>query len=225
MTADLTGFSWHTGGPVRALAEGEAPPALYRDLGPEAMLRLLRGRLPRLAGPTSPVTYLRTADYVEPYEDHEHFGRLVLLPWGAWRPWHSGVERVYVTDADARFDPACMDVLPDDGGIARVSAEARAMASLAELRELLGGRHHDAWKAELGRRLETFTEELADVERAMAPLRRAYQSSDDDLRRRARDRMAERSITERDLCSPWHHLSRERRAQVLDAIGRGGLWP
>ena len=99
---DLTAFSWHTGGPVRALHEGERCPALYRDLGAVAMLRLLRGQLPRLAGPASPVTYMRTAGYVEPYTDHEHFGRVMLLPFGSWTPWHAGIADVYVTDADAR---------------------------------------------------------------------------------------------------------------------------
>jgi hypothetical protein len=221
---DLTAYAWHTGGPVRALHEGERCPALYRDLGAVAMLRLLRGQLPRLAGPASPVTYMRTAHYVEPYTDHEHFGRVMLLPFGAWTPWHAGIADVYVTDADARFDPLCMDVVPDDRDLAALAREASRITSVDELYEALGP-HHFEWKLSLARRLDGFTGELARVEAAMTPLRAAYQSQHDDVRRRARDRMGALSLTERDLCAPWHHLPRGRRDEVLDVLARGALWP
>lgn len=219
MTRDLTEFSWHTGAPVRALVEGERCPALFRDLGPEATLRLLRGGLPRLAGPTSPVTYARTVDYAEPYADHEHFGRLALLPWGRWRPWHSGLAEVFVTDAETRFDPTCMVLAPDED-LARVARESAQLSSVAEVAELLG-RHHREWLASLAHRLEGFARELAAVERAMTPLRRAYQSADGDERSRSRAWMAARDLDESDLCAPWHHLPRARRDFVVDALSRG----
>lgn len=224
VTRDLSEFSWHTGGPVRPLDPDERCPALFRDLGPVATLTLLRGRLPRLAGPTSPVTYARTARYVEPYTDHEHFGRVALLPFGAWRPWHSGVAEVYVTDADARFDPACMSLVRDDIDLRALTDDARAMTSAAELREVLGPLHAE-WSGHLARRLEDFVDELARVESALTPLRAAYQSPRDDERARARDRMGALGLVETDLCAPWHHVERGRRALVLDVIARGAPWP
>ena len=36
-----------------------------------------------LAGPPSPITYMRTEAYVEPYTDHERIGRLVFLRPGS----------------------------------------------------------------------------------------------------------------------------------------------
>jgi hypothetical protein len=222
VTRDLSEFSWHTGGPVRALAEGERRPALFRDLGPAATLRLLRGELPRLAGPTSPVTYARTVDYTEPYSDHERFGRLALLPWGPWRPWHSGLAEVFVADAETRFDPTCMALAPDDA-LARIARESRLLTSASEAGEVLG-RHHGEWLAALADRLEGFTRELAVVERAMAPLRRAYQSARGDERARSREWMAARGLDESDLCAPWHHLPRARRDHVVDALSRGQPW-
>jgi len=110
---------------------------------------------------------MRTAHYVEPYTDHEHFGRVMLLPFGAWTPWHAGIADVYVTDADARFDPLCMDVVPDDRDLDALAREASRITSVDELYEALGP-HHFEWKVSLARRLDGFTGELARVE---APLR------------------------------------------------------
>src|SRR5437660_12278491 len=76
---DLSGFRWHTGATLRPLATDEPCPVLFRDIGPAALALFLRGRLPRLAGPLSPIVYMRTADYVEPYTDFEKTGRLVML--------------------------------------------------------------------------------------------------------------------------------------------------
>ena len=224
VTRDLSVYSWHTGGAVRALDADERCPTLFRDLGPSATLALLRGRLPRLAGPTSPVTYARTARYVEPYADHEHFGRVVMLAWGAWRPWHSGVAEVYVTDADARFDPTCMSLVRDDIDLARLDTDARSMTKIDELGEALGPTHRE-WSAHLAHRLEAFAEELARVDAALTPLRAAYQTYSREERSRARDRMERLGLTELDLCSPWHHLDRSRREVVLGVIARGAPWP
>ncbi|MEZ4410456.1 MAG: hypothetical protein R3A52_28850 [Polyangiales bacterium] len=215
---DLSPFSWHTGGPVRPLDEGERAPALFRDLGPTATLALLDGRLPRLAGPTSPVTYSRTARYVEPYDDHEHFGRVAILPWSAARPWRSGVAEVFVLPAEARFDPRDMALVPDHADLARVAREAPSMRSIDELREHLGAALVDEWSADLRPRLARFEAELARVESVLAPLRARYQSPRRDDRERARAWIDARGLDERDLCAPWHHLPRERRAFVLAAL-------
>src|SRR3954453_3119284 len=95
----LSGFRWHTGATLRPVAPGEACPVLFRDIGPAALALFLRGKLPRLAGPLSPIVYMRTADHVEPYTDYEKTGRLVMLRPLAIGPWHSGVPHIYVSKA------------------------------------------------------------------------------------------------------------------------------
>src|SRR3954469_6225574 len=96
---DLSGYRWHTGATLRPVNPGEGCPVLFRDIGPAALALFLRGRLPRLAGPPSPIVYMRTAEYVEPYTDFEQTGRLALLRPLGLRPWHSGLPHVYVARA------------------------------------------------------------------------------------------------------------------------------
>src|SRR5438045_77285 len=86
---DLSGFRWHTGATLRPLAAEAACPVLFRDIGPAALARFLRGQLRRLAGPLSSLVYMRNADYIEPYIDHEGTGRLVLLRPLTLQPWHA----------------------------------------------------------------------------------------------------------------------------------------
>jgi hypothetical protein len=220
--ADLRAFAWHTGGAVQPLGDGEPRPVLFRDLGPAATLRLLERGLPRLAGPTSPVTYLRTADYTEPFVEHGHFGRVLVLPSARADVWHAGIAEVFVAPADAAFEPDAMALVPDgaDGSdgtdLGELARAAAAIRDARELREHLGGAVLDDWQAATADRLRDFAHELAEVERRLAPLRRGFQSRDRDARRRARDRMSARGLTEHDLCAAWHHIAPARRAEVLD---------
>src|SRR3954469_18418646 len=86
--SNLSRFRYHTGATLRPLRPDEPCPVLFRDLGVDATLLFLQGELVRLAGPLSPVIYMRTPDYVEPYTDHEAVGRLIFLrPLGV-QPWH-----------------------------------------------------------------------------------------------------------------------------------------
>ena len=221
---DLSAFAWHTGGAVRPLGDGEPRPVVFRDLGPAATLRLIERRLPRLAGPTSPVTYLRTAGYGEPFVEHGHFGRVLVLPSARAELWHAGIAEVFVAPADAAFEPDAMALVPDDGaGGADLGALARAAAAMRDARELhehLGGAVHDAWQAATAERLREFARELAEVERRLAPLRRGFQACDRALRRRTRDWMAAHGLTEHDLCAAWHHIAPARRIEVLDVAAQ-----
>ena len=108
MEENLARFRYHTGATLRRLAPDEPCPRLYRDIGPEAMARFLAGRLQRLAGPTAPILYCRTAAYQEPYRDYEPVGRLVFLKSRELRPWFSGVANVYV--APVRCDTRSVTV-------------------------------------------------------------------------------------------------------------------
>src|SRR5437764_1176736 len=111
---DLSGFRWNTGATLRPLAPGEECPVLFRDIGPAALALFLREKLPRLAGPLSPVVYLRTADYAEPYTDFERTGRLVVLRPLALGVWHSGVPHVYVCRARLGVDFGTVGFVPGD---------------------------------------------------------------------------------------------------------------
>ncbi len=217
---DLSRFRWHTGAALRPLSADEPCPILFRDLGPEALARFLRGTLPRLAGPLTPITYLRTADFREPYTDFESTGRVVVLRPLALRPWHSGVPEVFVARAVPGVDEAIVGFVPGALDLAEVGRRALAMRHTAELREELGGAAYDELVREELDRLDRLGEELRTTERAAAPLRRRLQSRDAGERRRARDDMALCGIGEDDLCAAWHHLPRERRRALREALAR-----
>lgn len=220
---DLREFAWHTGGAIRPLGDGEPRPLLFRDLGPEPTLGLLEHRLARLAGPTSPVTYLRTARYREPFVDHGHFGRIAVLPSATAAVWHAGIPEVFVAEADTAVEPRAMALVPDDADLEALARAAEDLRDVRELRDQLGGAAHDRWQAATAERLRSFARELAEVEAHLAPLRRAFQSRDVAHRRRSRAHMAARGLTEHDLCAAWHHIAPARRAEVID-IARAEAW-
>lgn len=217
---DLSGFRWHTGATLRPLADGEPCPLLFRDVGPVALALFLRGALPRLAGPLSPIVYLRTADHVEPYTDYEKTGRLVMLRPLALGPWHSGVPHVYVSKARPGVDRAAVGFVPGDVPLAESANRLSGATDTGELREAFGGRAYDEAVTESLHQLDRLAEELARSEPLADPLRQAIQSSDRGVRGRARDRMARAGLTESDLCTAWHHLPRDRRAWVAEALRR-----
>jgi hypothetical protein len=214
---DLSGFRWHTGATLRPLADGEACPVLFRDIGPAALATFLRGRLRRLAGPLSPLVYMRTAAYAEPYTDYEHTGRLVILRPLPLHPWHSGVEHVYVARAMPGVDGS-VGFVAGDVPLAQAAQLARDVADVYQLREVLGGRAYDEAAAESLHALERLGEELESSEVLAAPLRQLLQSADRRVREQARAEMGRVGLTESDLCTAWHHLPRERRGWIDEAL-------
>ena len=74
----------------------------------------LRRKLPRLAGPLSPIVYARTADFTEPYTDFERTGRLVILRPRKLGVWHSGIPHVYVARARPGVDFAAVGFVPGE---------------------------------------------------------------------------------------------------------------
>lgn len=219
-TEDLVRFRWHTGAELRPLAPDEPCPILFRDLGPEALARFLRGPLPRLAGPLTPITYLRTAEFREPYVDHESIGRIVVLRPLVLRPWRSGVPHVFVARAVPGVDQSIVGFVPGTMDLAAVGRRAAEMRDTGELREELGGSAYDGLVRESLAHLDRLGAELAETERAAAPLRKRLQARDRDERRRAREAMAEAGITENDLCAAWHHIPGERRRFLREAFAR-----
>jgi hypothetical protein len=217
---DLSGFRWHTGATLRPLAPDETCPVLFRDIGPQALATFLRGGLRRLAGPLSPLIYLRTADYVEPYTDHERTGRLIVLRPLLLHPWHAGTPHVWVARVVSGVDTATVGFVPGGMPLAEAARRARDAADTRQLREALGGRVHDEAVAESLRALERLEAELARSEELAAPLRKRLQSADRVVRERARAEMKRVGLTESDLCTAWHHLPRARRDWITEALQR-----
>lgn len=215
---NLAPFSHHTGAPLRPLAADEPCPVLFRDLGLQATARFLRGDLHRLAGPLTPLTYLRTHDYVEPYTDHEQIGRLVLLRPLLLAPWHSGVPHVFVARATRWAESGTVGFVPGNVALAEAASLGAAMRNANELREALGSRFYDEAVRETLDRLDRRTAELESVDARAAMLRRAFQALDSRTRETARAEMQRLAITENDLCAAWHHLPRERRALLREAV-------
>jgi hypothetical protein len=217
---DLSGFRWHTGATLRPLRPVEACPVLFRDVGPAALALFLRGRLRRLAGPLSPLVYLRTADYTEPYTDHERTGRLVVLRPLLLYPWHAGTPHVYVAKAVPGVDATTVGFVPGEVPLAEAARLAHTLESVGQLREVLGGRAYEDAAAESLVVLDRLGAELACTEVRAAPLRSRLQSADRAERERARAELARVGLTETDLCAAWHHLPRERRGWIAEALAR-----
>lgn len=189
---------------------------LFRDIGPVAMSTFLQGRLQRLAGPLSPIIYMRGAGYREPYVDYEAIGRLVFLQPRRLNPWHSGVDPIYIAcarscavDDSVAFVPGHCDL----AGLARQEA-----GDLNELRECLGGRDYDQQRLATLERLEIMARELARVEQRAEPLRRLLQCGRSEEKLRVRQQLESWGLSESDLCAAWHHLPPERRRRLAESL-------
>jgi hypothetical protein len=219
---DLTGFRWHTGASLRPVGQDEMCPVLFRDIGPAALALFLGGRLSRLSGPLSPLVYMRTADYTEPYTDYERTGRLVLLRPLLIQPWHAGTPHVYVARARSGIDSPTVGFIPGEVALADAAWLAREVKDVRQLREALGGRNYDEAVSESLLALQRLEEELAHTEARAAPLRRLVQSRDRAERELAREAMGRVGLTETDLCTAWHHLPRDRRGWIAEVLLRLG---
>lgn len=207
--SDLSRYRWHTGAKLRRLAPEERVPPLFRDVGPVALAAYLRGEMTRLAGPMTPLTYLRSWRWPEPYVDHAGTGRLVVLDGRALGAWHAGVPHVFV--APARRFPATLGYVPGDLPLedaARCLADAR---DADELREALGGRTHDERRRHDLAALDALERARARADTVLEPIRRALQQGDDDARRQ----MEALGADEVDLCAAWHHLPAARREALV----------
>jgi len=215
---NLACYSFHTGAILRPLAAGEPCPVLFRDLGLAATAFFLRGTLRRLAGPLTPIIYMRTEAYVEPYTDYEGIGRLVFLRPMLLAPWHSGVSNVYVARAIRTADRATVALVPGQVRLADAARLCADLRDIRELREALGCHAYDEAVFDTLNRLEVLMAEQEATEERAGPLRRAFQALDRRSRELAREEMSRLGITENDLCAAWHHLPRERRAFLTEAL-------
>ena len=215
---DLSRFRYHTGATLRPLGSGETCPLLFRDIGPRALARFLRGELRRLAGPMAPVLYLRTSAYEEPYVDYEHTGRLVFLQPSQLGPWHAGVNHVLVASADHVVDPLAVGFVPGDVPLKVAEQMLAGVRDVKGLRETFGSRRYDELRADCLASLERLAWECGRVERLVEPIRRRLQSGDRRQADEARTWMQRCQITEQDLCAAWHHLPPARREHLREVL-------
>jgi hypothetical protein len=217
---DLRGCRFHTGAALSPLPADEPCPVLFRDVGPVGMTLFLSGELRRLAGPWSPITYMRTEDYVEPYTDHEQIGRLVFLRPLELQPWYSGVSHIYVAHAHRMANADGIGFVPGDVSLAKAAQMLRDVRNTHELRDVFAASTYDDICAETVRRLQVLTQELAESEKRAEPLRRWLQSGDAAKTGFAREHMQRLGISEHDLCAAYHHLPKDRRAFLHEALKR-----
>ena len=217
-SSSLARFSYHTGAALRRLAPDEVCPILFRDIGSQAMVAFLDGALRRLAGPPSPITYMRTCDYREPYTDYEGIGRLVFLEPLALHPWHSGVDTIYVADGARLCRPDSIGFVPGAVPLAHAAVRLAGARTTDDVRETFGGREYDELIVDHRAALIELNADAAASERLAEPLRRRLQSRDWDEKNRAREALANAGLTEDDLCAAWHHVPRERRNRRCAAL-------
>jgi hypothetical protein len=213
---DLAGVRFHTGATPRPLGEGERCPPLFRDLGPLGMQLYLSGELRRLAGPMAPILYLRTARYVEPYEDADEIGRLAILVPSRLTPWHAGSGDVFVTRAHLAPDPAHMVVVPTAWSFGAEAERLDGLPDADAVREVIGWQVHREMCEDLLARTTCLIAAQEASEQRARPVRRMLQTGTPGQRERIRASMREKGVSERDLCSAWHHVPAARR-QALDS--------
>ncbi len=216
---DLRRYRYHTGAPLTPLDPDEVCPVLFRDIGPAAMATFLRsGVLPRLAGPLSPIGYMRTADYAEPYVDHGQIGRLVLLRPLTLAPWHSGIATIYIASASRPVHWPTIAFVPGALPLRDAAHELALVRDRRELREVYGGCVFDDVVADTLGRLDHLQHSLSESERLAGPLRGHLQKGDRTSRKHARKLLESTGLTEGDLCSAWHHISASRRDFIQRAL-------
>ena len=212
----LDAFRYHTGARLRPLDEDEYCPILFRDIGPLAMVHFLEGTLRRLAGPYSPITYMRTAAYQEPYVDYEQIGRLIFLRPLELQVWHSGMPHVFVATASRWVTSDSMVFLPGHVGFEKAEKLLGDATNADELKEALGASEYADSLEDTHTRLVRLNDECCKMDELLRPLRLSLQSHDSACSERAREAMWNNGISEADLCKAWHHLPRERREFLLE---------
>lgn len=215
---DLGRFRYHTGGqPTRLGPEDECPP-LFRDIGFEAMARFLRGELHRLCGPLSPITYLRSADYREPYVDYGRIGRVMLLRPRDVNPWHSGIEAVYIAPRDTAIDSNSMVFIPAEIPLREAATRFTGINRRRDFADAVGPALYADMIQDSRGRLDELQRSHEEAERIAAPLRKLFQSMSEADREQAAQLMERAGLTEGDLCTAWHHLPDARRADITAAL-------
>jgi hypothetical protein len=211
---DLSRYRWHTGAEPTPVEADEMPSTLFRDIGPVAMAQFLRTGLRRLAGPITPITYLRTADYREPYCDYGAIGRLIVLRPAELNPWHSGLPHIYIAAANRMPNSDALASTPSGMDLHEAERRLRGVRTLGEVADVFGSTTSQIARAEHLARLDQLIAECAAAERLAHPVRLALQTGGPAKQERVRELLLLHGLTEADLCTAWHHLPRDRRDRL-----------
>jgi hypothetical protein len=215
---DLARFRWHTGAEPTPVRKDETVPILFRDIGPEAIARLLRGGLRRLAGPMTPITYLRTADYREPYTDYAAIGRLVLLRPREIEPWHSGIPHIFIAAASRMPSEESFGFVPGKIALGTAARVLAGTETVGDLRDAFGGREYDEIQRESLSELDRLIKECHLIESLAVPLRIVFQTGTTSEQMRLAAELERYGLDETDLCTAWHHLPTARRALMKAVV-------
>ncbi len=217
---NIARFRWHTGAEPTPVSPEAAPPVLFRDIGPVAMAQFLRTGLRRLAGPMTPITYLRTADYREPYTDHGPIGRLVVLRPMELRPWHSGVPHIYIAAAARLPEADALGFVPGSLDLGQATLLIEGARTAAEAREAFSRFDSTAVREDHLNHLDRINEECRQAEQLAHPLRITFQTGSPSTREHLRELLSRHGLDESDLCAAWHHLALERRELLREILPR-----
>jgi hypothetical protein len=159
----------------------------------------------------TPITYLRTADYQEPYTDYAGIGRLVLLRPTEIEPWHSGVPHIFIAAASRMPSEGSYGFVPGRISLAKAASVLTGAATVEDLRDAFGGREYDDIRHESLSELDRLIDESRRVETLAVPLRILFQTGNVAARTQLAMELARFGLSETDLCTAWHHLPAERR--------------
>ena len=210
MSQLLRQYRWHTGADLEPVMLDEPIPPLVRDLGLDGMNLFLQRGLNRLAGPMTPLTYMRTAHYEEPYIDHGKIGRLLILSPREIEPWHSGVPEIYVADATNIAQPESLVFYPPHLPLVDVPKYVNGARNRNEFRESMGDGDYDDIVEDAKLRVRKLFDEAEENDRVLVKIRRDFQNGCREIR----DFLEEAELDESDLCTAWHHLPEERRDRL-----------
>jgi hypothetical protein len=215
---DLSRYSFHTGAQTRSIDPDEDCPVLFRDLGITGMHLFLNGRLTRLAGPLTPITYMRTERYEEPYTDYDSIGRIAILQPRGLSPWHSGVPSIYIARSFRLPAPESVAFIPGHLQLEHAARILRGVQNANEAREAMRAFDYDDALIATRGLVRALLKEMKTVEAYAEPLRRRLKAINTQSSDWAKEVMTNFSISEADLCCAWNHISKERRRQLSEVL-------
>jgi hypothetical protein len=109
-------------------------------------------------------------------------------------------------------------LVPGHIDLGSASMILRQATTVHEMRECFGGRLYDDMFIDTRDRIESLLREMDEVEQFAEPLRRCLRSLDRTKANWAREKMAQYSITQADLCCAWNHIPRERRTRLAESV-------
>lgn len=218
----ITAKCTELGSSPRPLADDEPCPTLYRDVGPQALGAFLDGTLTRYGPERTPWLYLRDASLPSFSRCADELGLLVFLQPLAIGPWR-GNPGIWVSEPERTPPRDTVAFLPGGEDVHSVDGRLADVADVAALREALGGAEYDARVEASTRALRVYLEGWELAERVSRPLRAALDGPSTARAVETRALLASAGLTEPDLRAPWYHLTRDRRAEVLERLA--GLAP